>query len=56
MINVKDIKGLPRHSIYVMHFKLVQLTSTDRYFLRKKDIEKSETDAKPLARGQGRSP
>jgi len=24
-----------RHSIYVMHFKLVGLTSTDRYFLRK---------------------
>jgi len=56
MINVKDIKSLPRHSIYVIHFKLVELTSTDRSFLRKKDIERSETDAKPLARGQGRNP
>jgi len=55
MINV-DIKSLPRHSIYVMHFKLVELTSTDRYFLRKKDIERSETNAKPLARGQGTKP
>jgi len=48
MINVTDIKSLPHHSICVMHFKLVELTSTDRYFLRKKDIERSETDAKPL--------
>jgi len=39
-----------------MHFKLVELTSTDRYFSRKKDIERSETDAKPLARGQGAKP
>jgi len=56
MINVKDIKSLPRHSIYVRHFKLVELTSTDRYFLRKKDIERSETDTKALARGQGAKP
>jgi len=56
MISVKDLKSLPRHSIYVMHFKLVGLTSTDRYFLRKRDIERSETDAKPLVRGQGPKP
>jgi len=39
--------------IYVMHFKLVGLTSTDRYFIRKRDIERSQTGAKPLVRGQG---
>jgi len=53
MINVKDIKSLPRHSIYMMHFKLVGLTCTDRYFLRKRDIERSETGAKPLLVGSG---
>jgi len=36
-----------------MHFKVVGLTSTDRYFLRKRDIERSETGAKPLIRGSG---
>jgi len=56
MINVKDMKSLPRHSIYVMHFKLVGLTSTDRDFFRKRDIERSQTGAKPLARGQGAKP
>jgi len=56
MINVKDIKSLSRHSIYVMNFKLVGLTSTDRYFLRKKGIERSETGAKPLVRVRGEAP
>jgi len=56
MTNVKDIKSLPRHSMYVMHFKLVGLTSINRYFLRKKDIERSETGAKPQVRGQGMKP
>jgi len=53
MINVKDIKSLLHHSIYVMHFKLyaiVGLTSPDRYFSRKRDIERSEAGAKPLVR------
>jgi len=47
------------HIAYVMHFKLVVivgLTSTDRYFLRKIDIERSQTGVKPLVRSQGRSP
>jgi len=44
------------HSIYVMHFKLVGLTSKDRYFLRKRDIERSETGAKPPIRGQQAKP
>jgi len=46
------------HSICVMHFKVVVLTSTDSYFLRKEEIERSETGAKPWSgvRGQGRSP
>jgi len=39
-----------------MHFKLVGLTSTNRYFLRKRDIERSENGAKPLVRGQGAKP
>jgi len=38
-----DIKSLPRHSIYVMHFKLVELISIDCYFFRKREIERSET-------------
>jgi len=56
MISVKDIKSLPHHSIYVMLFKLVGLTSTNDYFLRKRDIESSETRAKPLVRSQGAKP
>jgi len=48
MINVKDIKSLPHHSIYVIQVKL--LWKSARYFLRKNDIEKSETGAKPLVR------
>jgi len=56
MINVKDIKSLPGHSIYVMHFKLVGLTSIDRYLLRKREIERSETRAKTLVRGKGAKP
>jgi len=48
MINVKDIKSLPRNSIYVMHFKFVGLNSIDRYFSRKREIERSEIGAKPL--------
>jgi len=56
MINVEDIKSIPRHSIYVMHFKLVGLTSIGCYFLRKREIERSETGNKPLIRGRGRSP
>jgi len=39
-----------------MYFKLDGLTSIDRYFLRKREIERSETGAKPLVRFQGRSP
>jgi len=35
---------------------LVGLTSTDRYFLRKRDIKRSETGAKPLVKGQGAKP
>jgi len=53
MINIKDIKSLPRYSIYVLHFKLAGLTSIDRYCVRIREIEKSETGAKPLVRGQG---
>jgi len=37
----------------VKHFKLVGLTSTARYFLRKRDIERSETGAKPVIRVEG---
>jgi len=52
MINVvKDLKSLPRHSIYMMYFKWVELTSTDRYFLRKKDLDRCQVPgqgAKPL--------
>jgi len=52
-IIVNDIKSLPRPPppIYVMYFMSVGLTSTDRYFLRKRDIERSEAGAKPLVRG-----
>jgi len=32
-------KNPSRHSIYLMHFKLVGLASTDHYFLRERDIE-----------------
>jgi len=39
-----------------LHFKLVGLTRTDRYFLRKKDIERSDTGAKPLVRVQRAKP
>jgi len=56
MINVEDMKSLPRHSIYMMHFKLVGLTNTDRYFLRNRDIERSETGAKPLVGSVGEAP
>jgi len=54
MINVKDIKSLLRHSIYVMHFKLVRLTSTDHNFLRKgtlkdhRQVPSTRSGAKPL--------
>jgi len=34
-------------------FKLVGLTSIDRYFLRKRENERSETGAKSLVMGQG---
>jgi hypothetical protein len=51
MIYDKDMKNLPCHSIYVMHLKLVGLTSIDRYFLRKREVERSETGIKPLVRG-----
>jgi len=50
MINVKNKRSLPRHTIYVMHFKLYSWANTDRYFLRKRDIERTETGAKPLVR------
>jgi len=46
MIIVNDIKSLPRHSIYISSY-IVGLTNTDRYSLRKRDIERSETGAKP---------
>jgi len=51
-------KNLSRNFINRMHFKLVGLTSKDRYFLRKWNIERSETGSKPLSgvRDQGRSP
>jgi hypothetical protein len=56
MIYDKDMKNLPCHSIYVMHLKLVGLTSIDRYLLRKREVERSETGIKPLVRGsRGRS-
>jgi len=51
MINVKDLKAfLSRYSIYVMHFKLVGLTSIDRYILRKREIGRSEACSKSLVR------
>jgi len=56
MINVNDIKSLSRHSIYVMHFKLVGLTNADRYVSRKRDSERSETGAKPQVMGSGAKP
>jgi len=56
MMGVKDIKSLPRHSIYVMHFKLVGLNSTDRYFLRKRDIEKSENRSQVPGQESGAKP
>jgi len=47
MMIVKDIKGLSRHSIYVMHFQLVELTITYRpKYFKKREIERSETGAK----------
>ena len=48
MIYDKDMKNLPCHSIYVMHLKLVGLTSIDRYLLRKREVERSETGIKSL--------
>jgi len=38
-----------------MHFKLVGLTSTDRYFLRKRDIERLEADVSYNAEVKGRN-
>jgi len=45
----------PLHIGYltVMHFKLVGLTSTYRYFLREGDIERSQTGAKPWSGPRG---
>jgi len=48
MINVKDIKNLPRYSIYVIHFKLYCWANQHVSLLfKKRDIERSETSAKP---------
>jgi len=55
-MNINEIKSLPRHSIYVMHFMLVGQTSIDRYFLRKGESERLETGAKLLVGGLGAKP
>jgi len=53
MISVKDIKK-PFPSLHIRD--AFGLTSIDRYFLIKMEIERLETDAKPLVRDQQRNP